>query len=202
MEDPMDIACAFPTSLDTPDSIALAERLGYTRAWVYDTPQQSCDAWMTLALAAQRTEAIGLGPGVRVPSLRHPMANAAATATLAALAPGRVSVAFGTGFTGRRAMGYPAISWSYMDSYIRAYRSLLRGETAEWEGKRMRMLHPSGHASARPIDVPVLISALGPKGNKVAEELADGLYATLQLSEFMQDYSRVAYLSWCTVLGA
>jgi 5,10-methylenetetrahydromethanopterin reductase len=196
----MDIACAFPTALDSADNIVLAENLGYTRAWVYDTPQQSPDVWMTLALAAQRTERIGLGPGVLVPSLRHPMVNAAATATLAALAPGRVSVAFGTGFTGRRAMGYPAVSWSFMDAYLTAYRGLLRGETVEWEGRRMRMLHPDGHAPARPVEVPVLVGALGPKGNEVARRQGDGLYVTLQLPEFMSEYAWVPYLAWGTVL--
>lgn len=196
----MDVACAFPTALDSPANIALAERLGYTRAWVYDTPQQSPDVWVTLALAAQRTERIGLGPGVLVPSLRHPMANAAATATLAALAPGRVSVSFGTGFTGRRAMGYRAISWSFMDAYLTAYRGLLRGETVEWEGKRMRMLHPDGHAPARPVDVPVLIAALGPKGCEVARKHGDGLFVTLQQPGFMSEFSWVPYLAWGTVL--
>ena len=146
----MEISCAFPTALDSPDHIALAEELGYDRAWLYDTPQQSTDVWVTLALAAERTERIGLGPGVLVPSLRHPMVNAAATANLVALAPGRVVVAFGTGFTGRRAMGYRAIKWAFMDAYIRAYRGLLRGETIEWEGARMRMLHPPGHGADRP----------------------------------------------------
>ncbi|WP_246530847.1 LLM class flavin-dependent oxidoreductase [Streptomyces bathyalis] len=194
------MSCAFPTALDSPDNIALAEQLGYARAWVYDTPQQSPDVWMTLALAAERTERIGLGPGVLIPSLRHPMVNAAATATLAELAPGRVAVAFGTGFTGRRAMGYRAITWSFMDSYIRAYRALLRGEVVEWEGVEMQMLHPDGHAPARPVDVPVLISALGPKGHEVAKQLADGLYVTLQLPEFMSEYSWVPNLVWGTVL--
>jgi 5,10-methylenetetrahydromethanopterin reductase len=196
----MDVSCAFPTALDTPDDIAVAEELGYTRAWVYDTPQQSPDVWMTLALAAERTERIGLAPGVLVPSLRHPMVNAAATATLAALAPGRVAVSFGTGFTGRRAMGYRAITWSYMESYIRAFRGLLRGDVVEWEGAQMQMLHPAGHAPARPVDVPVLIGALGPKGHRVAKELGDGLYVTLQLPEFMSEYSWVPYLVWGTVL--
>jgi 5,10-methylenetetrahydromethanopterin reductase len=196
----MDVSCAFPTALDSPDNVALAERLGYHRAWVYDTPQQSPDVWMTLALAAERTERIGLGPGVLVPSLRHPMVNAAATATLAALAPGRVAVAFGTGFSGRRAMGYGAVRWSFMESYIRAYRALLRGEVTEWEGAQMRMLHPGGHAPDRPIDVPILIGALGPKGNKVARELGDGLFATLQQPEFMTEHRWVAYLEWGTVL--
>ena len=196
----MEVSCAFPTTLDSPDNIAVAERLGYARAWVYDTPQQSPDVWMTLALAADRTERIGLGPGVLIPSLRHPMVNAAATATLAWLAPGRTAVAFGTGFTGRRAMGYRAITWSYTESYIRAYRGLLRGEVVEWEGVRMRMLHPDGHAPARPVDVPILVGALGPKGNKVANELGDGVFVTLQLPDFISEYSWTAYLAWGTVL--
>lgn len=196
----MDVSVAFPTTLSSPDDIALAEQLGYARAWVYDTPQQSPDVWMTLALAAERTERIGLGPGVLVPTLRHPMTNAAATATLAALAPGRVAVAFGTGFTGRRAMGYRAVPWSFMDSYIRAFRGLLRGEVVEWEGAQMQMLHPDGHAPARPVDVPVLVGALGPKGEAVARALGDGLFATLQQPEFMTAFSWVPYLAWGTVL--
>jgi 5,10-methylenetetrahydromethanopterin reductase len=196
----MEVSCAFPTALDSAENIAVAESLGYDRAWVYDTPQQSPDVWMTLALAADRTERIGLGPGVLVPSLRHPMVNAAATATLAALAPGRTAVAFGTGFTGRRAMGYGAITWSYMEAYIRAFRGLLRGEVVEWEGAQMQMLHPEGHAPGRPVDVPILVGALGPKGNKVANELGDGLYLTLQLPDFASEYSWVPYLAWGTVL--
>src|SRR5919108_4323582 len=162
----MDISYATPTTLDSPEHVSIAEDLGYKRAWFYDTPQQSPDVWMMLALAAQRTRRIGLGPGVLVPTLRHPMVNAAGTAALAALAPGRVAVAFGTGFTGRRAMGYRAIPWAFMDSYIRTYRALLRGEVVEWEGAQMQMLHPDGHAPPRPIDVPILVGALGPKGNK------------------------------------
>jgi 5,10-methylenetetrahydromethanopterin reductase len=195
----MEISCAFPTALDSPDHIVLAEELGFDRAWLYDTPQQSTDVWVTLALAAERTERIGLGPGVLVPSLRHPMVNAAATANLAALAPGRVVVAFGTGFTGRRAMGYRAIKWSFMDAYIRAYRGLLRGETVEWEGARMRMLHPPGHAADRPVDVPISIAALGPKGAAVARELGDGLYITLALPEFATEFEWVSYLFWGTI---
>jgi 5,10-methylenetetrahydromethanopterin reductase len=111
-----------------------------------------------------------------------------------------VQVAFGTGFSGRRAMGYRGITWAFMAEYIRAYRGLLRGEVVEWEGAQMQMLHPAGHAPARPVDVPILISALGPKGAEVTRELADGLYATLQLPDFAREFSRVSYLAWGTVL--
>src|SRR5918911_4457637 len=196
----MESSCAFPTTLDSPEDVALAEDLGYVRAWLYDTPQQSPDVWMMLALAAQRTSRIGLGPGVLVPSLRHPMVNAAATAALESLAPGRVVVSFGTGFTGRRAMGYRPIKWAYVRDYIRAYRGLLRGETVEWEGARMRMLHPDGHGAPRPVDVPIVVGALGPKGQAAAHELGDGIFATAAVPDFAREFDWVAFLCWGTVL--
>jgi 5,10-methylenetetrahydromethanopterin reductase len=65
-----------------------------------------------------------------------------------------------------------------MGRYIGAFRRLLRGETVEWDGGRMRMLHPARAAAPRPVEVPVLISALGPKGFAVARELADGLFSS------------------------
>ena len=194
------ISCAVPSALASPDNVALAEKLGYERAWFYDTPQQSPDVWMMLALAAERTERIGLGPGVLVPSLRHPMVNAAATAALTALAPGRVAVAFGTGFTGRRAMGYGQIKWAYMEAYIRAFRALLAGETVEWEGARMRMLHPDGHAPARPVEVPIIVGAIGPRGAIVARELGDGLFATVAVPDFAREFEWVAFHCLGTVL--
>ena len=155
---------------------------------------------MSLALAADRTSRIGLGPGVLIPSLRHPMVNAAGAATLEAMAPGRVAVSFGTGFTGRRAMGYGAITWRFMKEYIEAFRALLRGEVITWEGARMQMLHPAGSAAPRPVDVPVLVGALGPKGHQVARDLGDGLYVALDVDEVAHEFDWVAFLYWGTVL--
>jgi 5,10-methylenetetrahydromethanopterin reductase len=172
----MQVSCAFPTTMSSPEDIRIAEDLGYARAWLYDTPQQSPDVWMALALAAERTSRIGLGPGVLVPNLRHPMTNAAATATLVGMAPGRVAVSFGTGFTGRRAMGYRAIPWSFMTAYIEAYTGLLRGEIVEWEGAKIQMLQPVGFGAPRPIEVPFLLGAVGPKGIAAAREVGAGVF--------------------------
>jgi 5,10-methylenetetrahydromethanopterin reductase len=197
----MRISSQFPTSLDAPQHVAIAEQLGYDRAWLFDTPQQSPDVWMMLALAAQRTEHIGLGPGVLVPTLRHPMVNASGAAALAALAPGRVAVAFGTGFAGARAMGAKPSTWGYLRDYVRVFRALLRGETVDWDDGRMRMLHPAGHAPARPIDVPVLISALGPKGLAVAKELADGLFTVNGETQYAEEFAWAALGVHGTVLA-
>lgn len=198
---PVDCSCAFATSLDTPDHIAAAERLGYRRAWCYDSPALYPDVWMTLALAAERTSRIGLGPAVLVPSLRHPMVNAAAIATLSALAPGRVAVAIGAGFTGRYTLGQRAMRWSDVAGYVHTLRALLRGEEAEWEGAVIRMLHPTGFAPDRPLEVPILIGADGPKGYQVAREVGDGLFAAGVAPTAADLPAWRAMLAFGTVLG-
>ena len=197
----MRISAQFATSLQSPEHIAAAEQLGYDRAWLFDTPHESPDVWMMLALAAEHTTRIGLGPGVLVPNLRHPMVNASATAALSALAPGRVAVAFGTGFTGARALGAAPTTWSYLRDYVRTFRGLLGGATVQWQGARMQMMHPDGHAPERPIDVPILISALGPKGLDVATELADGLFTVNGQTRFAPQFDWAALGVHGTVLA-
>jgi 5,10-methylenetetrahydromethanopterin reductase len=157
--------------------VELAETLGYKHAWLYDSPALYPDVWMVLSRCAERTARIGLGPGVLVPSLRHPMVNAAAIAELQRQAPGRVVVAVGSGFTGRMALGKRPMPWRKVADYVRCLRTLLAGETAEWEGAKIRMLHLPGFGAQRPIDVPILIGAEGPKGLAVAAELGDGVFS-------------------------
>jgi 5,10-methylenetetrahydromethanopterin reductase len=173
----MRLSCALVTNVDSPELVAEAERLGYRRAWLYDSPAITSDVWMALALAAQCTSTIGLGPGVLVPSLRHPMTNAAAIAGLAAIAPGRVAVAIGSGFTGRYTLGKRPLRWAIVEEYVTALRALLRGETVQWDGAPIRMLHTDGFLADRPVDVEVLIGADGPKGTAVAERVGDGVFA-------------------------
>ena len=105
---------------------------------------------MALALAAERTSTIGLGPGVLVPSLRHPMTNAAAIATLAAIAPGRVAVAIGSGFTGRYILGKRPLKWAFVEEYVVALRALLRGETVSGRAPRSACCTRTGSSPTGP----------------------------------------------------
>jgi len=43
------------------------------------------------------------------------------------------------------------------------------------DGESVQMCHLPGYAPGRPIDVPILLSALGPKGQKLAHDVADGI---------------------------
>lgn len=193
----LELSCAFATSEHSHEHARIAESLGFRRAWFYDSPALYPDVWVQLCRAAERTSRIGLGPAVLVPSLRHPMTNAAAIATLAGIAgTGRVSVAIGSGFTGRLTLGQRPLAWRLVAEYVRCVRGLLRGEQVEWEGAPIRMMHPQGYGAPRPIDVPIIIAAAGPKGMAVARELGDGIFGSAPIPGF----ARSVLLTMGTVL--
>jgi 5,10-methylenetetrahydromethanopterin reductase len=158
---------------------------------------------MILALAAERTSRIGLGPGVLIPSLRHVVANAAAVLTLETLAPGRVAVGVGAGFSGRLPLGRStALPWREVREYLAALRALLAGEPAELGGTALGLLHGAAHGPPRPVDVPILVAADGPKGRAVAAEYGDGVFATRgRLDEVPPDPRWTAVFDFAMVLA-
>src|SRR5260221_12648881 len=56
-------------------------------------------------------------------------------------------------------------------------------------GNPIRMQPPDGHATARQIDLPVLISALGPKGLAITREIADGLFTVNNQTDHAHEFS-------------
>jgi 5,10-methylenetetrahydromethanopterin reductase len=174
----MDLSCGMAPGPRTLEYARLAESLGYRRIWLYDSPAVYRDVWVALAEVALGTRRIGLGPAVLVPSLRHVMANAAAIATLEELAPGRLAVVLGTGFSGRHLLGQRPIAWPEVARYLRALRALLRGEVVEVDGRALQMRHLPGYAAPRPLATPILVAADGPRGRAVARELADGVMSS------------------------
>jgi 5,10-methylenetetrahydromethanopterin reductase len=155
---------------------ALAEELGYDRVWLYDSPAIYEDVWIALSRAASVTDRIGLGTAVLVPHSRHPMVTASAIATMERMAPGRCSYAFGTGASARWCFDQPALTWKFMTTYLQQLQGLLTGEVVEIDGKPCQMMHHADLSVPRPIDVPIILSAFGPKGIGVAEEIgADGV---------------------------
>ncbi len=171
----MEIGCAFASSFEAARQARVAESLGFDYIGFYDSPALEADVWLTIAEALRSTERIAVGPYVLIPYLRHPMAQASAIATLHHSAPGRLRVAMGTGFTGRMALGQRPLSWAFMRRFIAQLRGLLNGEEVEIDGAVTQMIHPPGFAPERPIDVPLLVAANGPKGIQIARDCADGL---------------------------
>lgn len=172
------LACALPPSRDFPALARIAEELGYTRVWAFDSPALYGDVWVALARAADATERIGLATGVAVPFSRHPMVTAAAIATVDELAPGRVACALGTGFSAASALGRKPMTWAALTLYLEELRSLLRGDTVEIDGAQCRMIHSPGFSAARPVEAELYLAPIGPKGMAAARDHADGVLLT------------------------
>src|SRR5215475_2843577 len=109
-----------------------AEALGYDSVWVTDSQMLFSDCYAVLALAAQQTRRIRLGPGTAICGTRIPPVHVAAMATLNKLAPGRVHMGIGTGNTAMRTMGQRPMPIADYDEYLGVLSALLRGETVDF----------------------------------------------------------------------
>ena len=99
------------------------------------------------------------------------MAQASAIATLEQIAPGRLMVGFGTGFTGRAGMGKKPLSLASMRTHIAQVKALLRGEIADIDGGLAQILASDGQLPDRPINVPIYMAGQGPKARALANRL-------------------------------
>jgi alkanesulfonate monooxygenase SsuD/methylene tetrahydromethanopterin reductase-like flavin-dependent oxidoreductase (luciferase family) len=159
-----------------------AARLGYGSIW---TPEgNGHDGFVTCAQrwSASRsilTEGLGTGISVSPVALRTPSALAMSAATLSELTGGRFILGIGTGGAYgaeyQRSYGLPKLSaLALMRDYLTVIRTLVAGETANYEGKVItaRGLKLAFKAPSPP--TPVYLGALGPKMLHLAGELADG----------------------------
>lgn len=168
-------SCGLPPGPDFADLAVLAEELGYARVWIFDSAPLWEDPFVHLALAAGRTTRIGLATAVLIPSQRSVMAMASGIATIARLSGNRFRACFGTGNTARATLGQAPMTLSALFDYVGSLRRVLAGETVVIDGKAVRMLHWPGMTAPRPVQVPLWLSVMGPRGNERAHEVADGV---------------------------
>ena len=152
-----------------------AESLGYERLWIYDSPGLYWECWPSLAQLAVKTTSIGLGVATLVPGMRHPVAAAGAALTIDQMAPGRLALSVGTGFTGRRLLGKRPRTWKTVEQYVATLRALLAGQETEIDGTIVRCLHEEGATRLGAAAIPILVAANGPKGIAAAHRIADGV---------------------------
>ena len=174
----MKFGIALASEVDSWRWAVRAEELGFNSVWFYDTQLLNPDVFVCMALAADRTEHIRLGTGVLVPSNRIEPVAANALASINKLAPGRIDFGVGTGFTARRTMGLNAITLARTRTYVERVSALLRGETLEWDfenkTRRIRFLNPDPGLINIEDEIPVWLSAFGPKSMRLTAELGAG----------------------------
>lgn len=172
----MDFGIALAPGVDAWKTVKRAEELGFSHAWLYDTQLLCADVFVAMALAAERTKSIKIGPGVLVPTNRIAPVAANGLASLNRLAPGRIILGIGTGFTARLTMGLGPMKLTDLKEYVRVVRAMLRNETVSWthEGleRKIRFLTPDIIETKAPI--PVHLSAFAPKARAYAAKECEG----------------------------
>jgi 5,10-methylenetetrahydromethanopterin reductase len=171
----IELSCGLPPGPDFADLVVLAEQLGYARVWIFDSAPLWEDPFVHLALAAERTTRIGLATAVLIPSQRSVMTMASGIATIARLSGDRFRACFGTGATARWTLGQAPMPLNELIDYVGSLRRLLAGDTVVIDGKPVRMLHWPAMTASRPVEVPLWLSVMGPRGNARAHEVADGI---------------------------
>jgi 5,10-methylenetetrahydromethanopterin reductase len=157
------------------DVIARCEDAGFDGVGVHDHPHSGRDAYLVLALAAERTRQIRLYPATSSPVVRHPVLLASLVHSLDELAPGRVCLTVAPGFLSARSVGRRRATVDAMREAVVGLRRLLAGESVSFGDppSRLRNLGPS--------PPPVYLLAAGPRMIELAGEVADGAFLMVGL---------------------
>ena len=146
----------------------LAEQLGFDTFWIPDSHMIWGDPWVLLGAVAAATERIRIGPGVTHPLVRHVSVTASATATLGAMAPGRVRLGLGIGSSGPATVGVRRVGARELEAAIGVIRGLVGGAPVQHDGKSLQITFTPGQ------DVPISVGAMSEHSLRVAGRVADG----------------------------
>jgi 5,10-methylenetetrahydromethanopterin reductase len=171
MTDPVRVSLRVPGTAPMPDLMRLLksiEAAGFDGAGILDSQMLSRDTFVVLGQAAANTSRMTLFPAVTNPFTRHASVLAGGIQTVEEMAPGRVKLVIGTGYTSASTIGRKPATLAEMRACIGTVRALLAGEPVDFAGTPGRL----GYASRRRI--PILMAASGPKAIELAGEIADG----------------------------
>jgi 5,10-methylenetetrahydromethanopterin reductase len=160
-----------------------AERAGLGSVWIMEDYFRP-GAYALAAAAAAVSERLAIGLGVVNPYTRHPALIAMETATLAAIAPGRVVLGLGT--SNRRwieqQMGIPfKTPLRGLRESVEIVRRLLDGERVSYAGELFTANDVALEAPP-PKPVPIMLGVKGPRALALAAEIADGVQCSILAS--------------------
>lgn len=150
------------------------EALGFSTLWLTDSSLHARNCWSYLTLAAGVSDRLLLGTAVTNPVTRHPGVTAAAAATVDEISGGRLLFGIGAGDRPLHALDLAPARLATLRSSIDATRRLLAGETVTIDDPSFRLRDAHLRFPAR-AEVPVYISASGPRTLELAGEIADGV---------------------------
>lgn len=152
----------------------LADDLGFSLVGVADSQSVFRELYATMALCAQATRRVLVGPTVTNPITRHPAVAASGIATVDEIAPGRAVFGIGSGDSAILNLAERPATLADLRAYVAAVRALHGRGEAEWRGRTVRL-------TWAPRAVPIYLSAEGPRTLELAGEIADGVIVNVGL---------------------
>jgi 5,10-methylenetetrahydromethanopterin reductase len=156
------------------EMVAEIESLGFGHLWLTDSSLHARNSYAYLTLAAMRSQRLALGTAVTNPRTRHPAITAAAAATVDEVSGGRMILGIGAGDRPLQALGLKPSSVASLRASIDAIRRLWSGQHVSVRDADFTLKDAHLRFPAR-ADIPVFISASGPRTLELAGEVADGV---------------------------
>ncbi|HTS99289.1 MAG TPA: LLM class flavin-dependent oxidoreductase [Streptosporangiaceae bacterium] len=164
--------------VDPPGSFAAMvrqiEALGFGHLWLTDSSLHARNCYAYLTLAAVNSSRLRLGTAVTNPVTRHPAITAAAAATLDDVSAGRAILGIGAGDRPLLALGRKPCSPADLADAIKAIRALWSGDEVTMTAAGFALDRARLRFGARS-ELPVFVSASGPRTLELAGGVADGV---------------------------
>ena len=155
-------------------TVKMIEALGYDYLWLTDSSLHARYVFSYLTLAAINSTRLRIGTAVTNPLTRHPAMIAAALATVDEIAHGRAILGIGVGDRPLEALGFRPAPLQRLENAIDAIRRLWAGESLSRPVGDIPFHDAHLRIPARR-DLPVYISASGPRTLELSGRIADGV---------------------------
>ena len=146
-----------------------AESAGFSHGWIFDSHVIWMEPFPLLTLMAANTKAMRLGTCVTNPAVRDVTVSASLFATLNVFSGGRMHLGIGRGDSSRRVLGKKPTTLENLEEFVRTFRALNAGNSAELEGVSTRFPWANGGVP------PVWVAGYGPKALRTAGRIGDGV---------------------------
>jgi len=173
-----------------------AEKAGFDAIWVSDhfhpwfhTNAYEYNTWVWMGAAMQQVK-LPFGTAVTAPLFRyHPAITAQAFATMEQLFGKRVMLGIGTG----EAMNEVPLGFAWpkyaerrdrLIESVKMMKALWRGGFVDFDGEYYKLKAANLYMKA---DVPIIMSAMGPKMSKVVGEYGDGIITSAKTPQYINE---------------
>ncbi len=155
-----------------------AEGLGFDMLTCGDSQSLWAECFSMMTFAATLTTRPDLAITVSNPMTRHPAVAASAAASVQQISGGRFHFGIASGDSALRNIGVRAATVDELEAYIVAVQRLTAGDTVDWNGATLAL-----HWLDDPVRVPVWIAAEGPRTQRLAGRVADGVILSNSLTK-------------------